>query len=210
MQQAERVDLRRRQLLEVAIRLFGRKGYHPTTIRDIADAAEVSVGMIYQYFEDKEDLLSSAIMEILESYAREIPKAIAMAGTPDERFRAAVLAYGRVIDRNRDAASLGYRTSWALRKDRLAVVFRKEQETTGIIRERVDECIRAGVFRQVDAEILTYQVIALVHAWALSAWRLSQPMSVDDYVERNLQVLLAPVYPAEDGAHPSSSGPLTA
>jgi AcrR family transcriptional regulator len=200
MQQAERVDLRRRQLLEVAIRLFGRKGYHLTTMRDIANAAEVSVGMIYQYFADKEDLLSSAIMEILESYAREIPRAIATADTADTRFHAAILAYARVIDRNRDAASLGYRTSWALRKDRLAVIFRKEQETTAIIRERVDECIRTGVFQKVDAEILTYQLIALVHAWALSAWRLPQPISVEDYVERNLKVLLGPIYPAKEAA----------
>ncbi|SLN71804.1 TetR/AcrR family transcriptional regulator [Oceanibacterium hippocampi] len=193
MQQAELADFRRRQLLKAAIKLFGAKGYHVTTIRDIADAAEVSVGMIYQYFEDKEDLLSSAIMEILDSYIREIPKAIDGETSPEKRFHAAILAYARVIDRNRDSAAIGYRTSWALRKDRLAVVFRKEQETAGMIRRCVDACIAAKVFREVDAEILTYQIIVLVHSWALNAWRLPKSLTVDDYVERNLSVLLAPV-----------------
>ena len=193
--QAELADMRRRQLAEVAIALFGRRGYHTTTIRDIAQRAGVSVGLIYQYFRDKEELLFYAITEILDSYGREIPKALATGGTAVERFHAAVHAYARVIDRNRDAAALGYRESWSLSKERLAVIFRKELETNQLIRDCVRACIDEGAFRPTDDEILTYQLVVIVHAWALSAWRLPRSLTVDEYVDRNLAVLLEPVWP---------------
>jgi len=45
-------------------------------MRDIARRAGISVGLIYQYVADKEDLLLLAILEIVDSYKREIPKAI--------------------------------------------------------------------------------------------------------------------------------------
>ena len=44
-------------LVETALRLFFRKGYDATAIRDIAKEAGVSLGLLYNYFESKEALL---------------------------------------------------------------------------------------------------------------------------------------------------------
>ena len=47
----------RARLLETAITLFAQHGYAHTSIRMIADRAEVSPGLLYHYFENKESLL---------------------------------------------------------------------------------------------------------------------------------------------------------
>jgi AcrR family transcriptional regulator len=52
-----RVAARRAQILEAAARLFAEKGFHRTTTRDIAQAADVSEGTLYNYFDNKEDML---------------------------------------------------------------------------------------------------------------------------------------------------------
>jgi AcrR family transcriptional regulator len=52
-----RISARKNQILDGAISLFAEKGYHRTTTKDIADAADVSEGTIYNYFDRKEDLL---------------------------------------------------------------------------------------------------------------------------------------------------------
>ncbi|MCL5959293.1 MAG: TetR/AcrR family transcriptional regulator [Chloroflexi bacterium] len=52
-----RTAIRRAQILEAAARVFAEKGYHETTTREIADAADLSEGTIYIYFESKADLL---------------------------------------------------------------------------------------------------------------------------------------------------------
>jgi AcrR family transcriptional regulator len=59
----------RRRLLEVSLRLFVRRGYAGTTVRDIADAAGLSVGLMFHYFPSKQALL--------QEHARNIDAAIA-------------------------------------------------------------------------------------------------------------------------------------
>lgn len=49
-------DLSRTQLLDAAEVVFGRKGFHDATIKAIAEAAEFSVGSVYSFFENKDDL----------------------------------------------------------------------------------------------------------------------------------------------------------
>ena len=48
---------RRTQILEAAARVFAEKGFHPSTVRDVAKAAGVADGTIYNYFENKAALL---------------------------------------------------------------------------------------------------------------------------------------------------------
>ena len=51
-------------ILNVAEKLFARNGYHQTSLENIADAAEVSVGTVYFYFKNKEDLLITLMQKV--------------------------------------------------------------------------------------------------------------------------------------------------
>ncbi|MBI3376099.1 MAG: TetR family transcriptional regulator [Betaproteobacteria bacterium] len=184
------VDRRRRQIVNAAIERFGKRGYHATTISDIAQRAGVSVGLIYQYFGDKEDVLFLAILEVLDSYLEQIPSSAGSSGDPLERFRAAVHAYCRVIDANVDATVLAYRETKSLRKVRRNLIKQKEHETNALIAACISDCIRAGLFEKIDIELLTYQIVMFAHAWALKAWHFRGKMSVGQYVDRGLAVML--------------------
>ena len=56
-QAAVRTANRKREIIDAAASLFAEKGFHRTTTKDIADAAQVSEGTLYNYFESKDDLL---------------------------------------------------------------------------------------------------------------------------------------------------------
>jgi len=49
-------DMSRTQLLDAAEEVFGRKGFHEATLKEVADLAEYSVGSVYSFFENKDDL----------------------------------------------------------------------------------------------------------------------------------------------------------
>lgn len=75
--QAASISRRERQaasrlehILDAAARLFAERGFHRTTTKDIAQAADVSEGTLYNYFDNKNDLLFS-ILERLGEY--ELP-----------------------------------------------------------------------------------------------------------------------------------------
>ena len=60
----ERKEARRRTLLEAAVQLFGRHGYHATTVPMIVSAAASSTGSFYSYFRNKEDIFAAVLEEL--------------------------------------------------------------------------------------------------------------------------------------------------
>jgi AcrR family transcriptional regulator len=52
----QRQDLSRGQLLDAAERVFGAKGFHDASLKEIAEMAEFSVGSVYSFFDGKDDL----------------------------------------------------------------------------------------------------------------------------------------------------------
>jgi AcrR family transcriptional regulator len=59
----------RRRLYETAIELIGRNGYESTTLRDVAEAAGVSVGLLYKYFPSKRAVVRAFYDELSAEYA---------------------------------------------------------------------------------------------------------------------------------------------
>jgi len=184
---------RRSQVLAAAIELFGKRGYHPTTVREIAERAGLSTGLVYQYFGDKEDVLYLGLQTVLDSYRERIPAATEGIRDPLERFRAAVHAYCRVIDANIDATVLAYRETKSVSRERRSVIMRKESDTNALIEAEVRGCIKAGLFEKTDTGLLTYLIVMFAHAWALKAWHFQGKMTVEQYADRNLALLLNPL-----------------
>ena len=187
------IAARRQQVCDAAIPLFVEKGFHGTTIEAVAHAANVSAGLIYKYFKDKEDLLYYAFNELLEDYSTEIPRAAALVKGPIEKFRASVHAYARVVDKRKPTVLLGNRASHSLGRDRLKLIMQKEVEINNLISMAVEECIAAGAFRQIDAQMFSYQVVVFVNSWPLEAWRLPRPLSIEQFVDRGLALMLLAV-----------------
>ncbi len=54
---------RRRQILDAAVRVFARQGFHTCRVSDIADEAGVAYGLVYHYFRSKEEVLDTIFLE---------------------------------------------------------------------------------------------------------------------------------------------------
>ncbi len=70
--QAQVVALRRAQILDAAAQVFAERGFHRTTVRDVAKAAGVADGTIYNYFENKTALLLGILDRLNEAERRAI------------------------------------------------------------------------------------------------------------------------------------------
>jgi AcrR family transcriptional regulator len=74
---------KRRLILEAAVRVFARQGFHTCRVSDIADEAGVAYGLVYHYFESKDQILDTLFLErwkvllraIRETDEQEIPAA---------------------------------------------------------------------------------------------------------------------------------------
>jgi len=90
---APRQDNRRQQLLDVAARLFRERGYHVTSMRDIAHEVGMLSGSIYYHFPSKEELLLAVYEEGLRHIAEQVDAAVAAQNTPWERLEAGCAAH---------------------------------------------------------------------------------------------------------------------
>jgi TetR/AcrR family transcriptional regulator len=64
----EHHDLSRGQLLDAAEEVFGRKGFHETTLKEVAELAGFSVGSVYSFFENKDDLFRQIFLRRGEEF----------------------------------------------------------------------------------------------------------------------------------------------
>ncbi len=187
---AELVRQRRRQFVDAAVALFSEKGFYRTTVQEVAARAGVSAGLIYRYVRDKEDLLLLAILDVLDSYAREVPAAMKGVEDPLERCCRAFRAYCEVVDARRAATVLAYRSTKSLPPDRRRLVKSAEAETNRLIESCIQDCIDRGLFRPVDAGLATYQLVMFAHAWALKHWSLGRQYTLEEYVAKGLDLFV--------------------
>jgi TetR/AcrR family fatty acid metabolism transcriptional regulator len=94
MAQAPPVD-KRRQILDAAVRVFARQGFHATRVADIADEAGVAYGLVYHYFRSKDEVLNELFAERWSLLLQAIEEAD-KAGGPQRARLAAVAAF--IID----------------------------------------------------------------------------------------------------------------
>ncbi len=190
--QADRIAKRRSQILKAASRTMTKKGYYGTSMQSVADEAGMSVGLIYQYYANKDEVLEAVIIDILGDFDRAVPPAMAAAGDgPEARIRAGFAAFVRIIDRKRAASLLAYRESQTLAPAAARTIMRLETETIDPFRQAVDDGIELGLFRPVSARLVAHNVKMLAHGWALKHWDLVSHVTLDEYIDQELDILFA-------------------
>lgn len=103
---APRQDNRRRSILDAAAGLFARRGYHATSMRDIAAAAEMLPGSVYYHFASKETLLLAVYSEGVERIAAHVDAATAKKRSPRARLEAACAAHLEMLLTRSDYAQV--------------------------------------------------------------------------------------------------------
>jgi TetR/AcrR family fatty acid metabolism transcriptional regulator len=83
---------KRRNILDAAITVFARQGFHSTRVSDIADEAGVAYGLVYHYFDSKDEVLNELFTERWSLLLTAIEEADASAESPRSKL-AAVAAF---------------------------------------------------------------------------------------------------------------------
>lgn len=163
----EYLDARRREILEAAVRCFARRGYHGTTMQDVADEAELSKGALYRYFDGKEGILEALARK---RTAPEPEELAAIAGSEDSPLGGLVAAAASLVEGlGSPAAEEGARVTlqlWAESADTPEVrtlLERSYRENLEALRPLVERARRDGELPEgCDADDVTRLLIGLL------------------------------------------------
>ena len=97
---------RRTQLLDVALDVFADRGFHATSMNDVAEAAGVTKPVLYQHFRSKRELYLELLSEVGARLQDEIMKATASADGPRGQVEAGMTAYFGFVRARRSAFTL--------------------------------------------------------------------------------------------------------
>jgi AcrR family transcriptional regulator len=123
---------RREQILEVALEVFGRAGYHGASMNDVADAAGVTKPVLYQHFDSKRELYLALLDEVGNRLLSAIAKATADAPDGKAQTQRGFRAYLRWVAEDHDEFKLLYGGGT-----------RRDDEFRGAIRRVTDEAANA-------------------------------------------------------------------
>jgi AcrR family transcriptional regulator len=178
---AERQALTRSEVLDAAARVFPERGYHQTTVEEVADEAGLSIGAVYSNFESKADLFLALYGQHVERWLGELEQRVAEGKTAEERTRAAGLWWVDFIEHERDWMVLEIEF-WAhavrdpALRSRFGALFAPLRRTTGELIERTASDF--GLTLPAPAHQLAMGVTAL--CTGLIVERVLSPEAVDD------------------------------
>jgi len=158
-----------REILNAAIELFAVNGYHNVTMNQIAEKAEFSIGTLYNFFKNKEDLYHSLVLEKCKEYAgiqsRILDKDTAVLEKVREyvaneiQFFLDNTSFIRIFLAETRGESFNLRSK--LRKDAHQIMNELDEKVTSIM----EEGIRKKIFRKVDPVHLTLALQGISQAF---------------------------------------------
>ena len=123
------------KIANAALQLFGEKGFHSTSIAQIARAAGVSKGLLYNYFESKEALLHFIILHAVEVGEALLEQALTQNDSPQEQLRA--FTEGTLALLQKDPAFWRLLTALAFQQDILEGIMPQLMEKQGTVMAKV-------------------------------------------------------------------------
>ena len=181
MAKAPPVD-KRRQILDAAIRVFARQGFHATRVSDIADEAGVAYGLVYHYFRSKDEVLNELFVERWSLLLSAIEETDRAGETPRQKL-GAVAAF--IVDSYRHDPELMKviivevtRAANSFGRTHLPEIRRAYQSIAKIVADGQ----AAGAFRgDIDATFASMSFYGAIEQ-LLSGWIFEiVPGSPDDY-----------------------------
>lgn len=154
-----RGEERRRQIIEVATRLFAHNGYHPTSVADVVDAVGVGKGVFYWYFSSKEALLGEILKEGQLARRRAQRDAIAGVEDPVAQMELGIRAGMEWMASHRDIMRL---IAFASTDDRFSSGLRRGESTAATdaaapLQRAIDE----GLIPEADPDLLARAVVGV-------------------------------------------------
>jgi AcrR family transcriptional regulator len=179
----------RDDILISAAQIFGQKGFHATSMQDIADSVNLQKASLYHHFESKQEILLNLLDRALDLLIERITTVQTLPLPPEEKLREALRIYVQTLADYQDLAAvllLEHRSlEPALQGRHLPRRDRFERLWRSLIQEGQD----AGVFCCTPPS-LTARALLGVMNWTITWYRKDGPLSPGEIAEQFAELFL--------------------
>lgn len=186
------IEIRRKQIVSGAVKLFREKGFHRATTREIAKAAGFSIGTLYEYIRTKEDVLYLVCDNIYDQVIQRLSTISTSKGTLEE-LKLAIKQYFSLIDSMVDEFTIMYQETKSLPKDKQQYILQKELEMVSLFEKIIKNCVQSGELTISNQEIYLAANLLVVQgqAWAFRKWALQKHFTIEEYTVAQITMCLS-------------------
>lgn len=181
-------ETKRKRILDAAVRVFARSGYHGARVGDIATEAGVAHGLLYHYFSSKEQVLETVFRENFG----ELLERLRAVESADEPAPEKLEGIAKILLRTwrNDPALVTVMVREVARSPQLQAQVGEVREAFAIVQRVIEQGQDAGTFRRdVDAQLASWIVYGGLEE-VLTGWVLGQLPDGDDEVARAEQTAI--------------------
>lgn len=175
-------ERRRAEILHAALRAFREKGYHATTLDDIAEHVGVRKTALYHYFPDKEAILYECHLESLAEFGRLMATAGKSSESASERLALVIKEHVRVKIDTLEGSPLAFEIS-ALSPEHQAEVIEARDKYERGLRKIIDKGVKDGEFRSVDSKLAVFAILGAIN-WIARWYRPDGAVQAPELGER--------------------------
>lgn len=155
----------REDVVRAAAKLFGQRGYHGTSMRDLAAELGLMGSSLYSHVSSKQELLVEVVQTGATLFQASAEKALAEEGTTLDRLRRFVVGHVDVILENVDAARTFLNEARALDAEHRRPIIDARDRYEGALRTLLSDGVTDGSFRSdLDVKLAGIYVLSILNA----------------------------------------------
>ncbi len=179
---------KRKAVMDAAMIVFSRNGFHETHVDEIAELAGVAKGTVYRYFKSKEDILKEIIKANNELLTDELMRIFNKDGHILELIKEAVAYYVEFFDNNKDLYRILTHSPWIL-KDISDHFYKNIIAHLHVVRRRVFNLTREGIVKPTDFYTVFYGIFGFIDGVIQKWFRRNCEYSLKDELPVIIEVL---------------------
>ncbi|MFJ8268554.1 TetR/AcrR family transcriptional regulator [Peribacillus asahii] len=187
----KRVEMRRAEIIDAAVKIFSEKGYHATTTKEIAEAAGMNVGTMFQYVKTKQDILYLVCCHIHSLIEKALYAVTSENSTPLEAIKKDMTALFEIVDQVSDYVVLMYQETASLDKEARRSFLQREQRLRNHLEKQIQRGIDSGVFKvsQESVFLISDDILVQSQMWAFRRWSLTNKFTIEKYIATRSELL---------------------
>jgi len=157
-------SIKKSWILDKAGMLFWQKGYHGTSMRDIADACNCKAANIYNYFKGKEDILFEVIKDITEQAVNSVSHLEdESTESPVQQLRSFIDRHlGVLVQMKKSSVLISDTGLQNLTREHLKVIIELRDDYERIMSKVISRGIESGDFAVKDIKVTVYLISSVI------------------------------------------------
>jgi len=206
IQNTELIEKKQRQICRGAMKVFKTKGFHAASMREIAEACQISLGSLYDYIEKKDDILFLVSQYGSNQIYTRLREQIDPHAEPYEQFINVLKELFRISIDLKDEIMFMYAETRHLAKQHRKEILHQDKEFVGFLESLITRCVDAGAFACRNPAIYATIISFLGTIIPMRGWDLFPKHSEEEVIDELIRLIDAGLAPAPRPVTSSSSG----